>query len=194
MKNVLKFLGVLSTVALMSFNNPNKKIVVIDAGHGGKDNGAVVASSKEKEVSLAIAKKVKELNKNTEIEIILTREQDEFLSLKDRANFINNLKPDFVLSIHTNSNFSTELNGVELYVSDKNENITSSEKFATDLQSNFAKQNAVIKKADFYLLKEVKAPINFIEIGVISNENDRNYMTSDTGQEEIAQAILNAIE
>lgn len=194
MKNVLKIVRLFSVIACFGFNNPNKKIIVIDAAHGGKDYGAVVALFKEKEISLAIAKNVKKLNENADIEIILTREQDEFLSLKERADFINNLNPDFVLSVHTNSNHSEQLSGVELFVSDKNENIESSEKFASVLKNNFAKQNAIIKNADFYLLKEVKAPINFIEIGFISNDNDREYITSDKGQIEIAQAILKAIE
>jgi len=194
MKNVFKFVGVLCLTALMSFSNLDKKIIVIDVAHGGKDYGAVVDSFKEKEISLAIAKKIKELNKHANVEIILTRESDEFVSLNERADFINNLNPHYVLSLHVNATANQDKNGMEIFVSDKNSSNEDSEKFAQSLQNTFIGNDIAIKKADFYLLKNVKAPINFLEVGFITNDNDRAYITSEEGQNKIAMAILKVIE
>lgn len=193
MKHVFKFLGVLTLTALMSFSNINKKIIVIDVAHGGKDYGAVVQSFKEKEISLAIAKKIIELNKSADVEIVLTRDSDEFVSLSDRADFINKLNPHYVLSIHVNATANQDKKGMEIFVSDKNSHNENSEKFAQSLQNSFKNNDIAVKKADFYLLKNVKAPINFLEVGFITNDNDRAYITSEAGQTEIAETILNSI-
>lgn len=194
MKNVFKFVGVLCLTALMSFSNLDKKIIVIDVAHGGKDYGAVVDSFKEKEISLGIAKKIKELNRNTNVEIILTRESDEFVSLNERADFINELNPHYVLSLHVNSTSNQDKKGMEIFVSDLNSSNEDSEQFAQSLQNSFKGSDIAIKKADFYLLKNVKAPINFLEVGFITNDNDRAYITSEAGQTEIAEAILKVIK
>lgn len=194
MKNLSKFLGVLCLTALMSFSNPDKKIIVIDVAHGGKDYGAVVDSYKEKEISLEIAKKIKELSKNANVEIILTRDSDEFVSLNDRADFINKLNAHYVLSIHVNATANQEKKGMEIFVSDLNSNNEDSEKFAKSLQNGFKGSDIAIKKANFYLLKNVNAPINFLEVGFITNDHDRSYITSEAGQAEIAETILNIIE
>ncbi|MEG1021755.1 MAG: N-acetylmuramoyl-L-alanine amidase [Myroides sp.] len=194
MKNVFKFVGVLCLTALMSFSNLDKKIIVIDVAHGGKDYGAVVDSFKEKEISLEIAKKIKELNKNANVEIILTRESDEFVSLNERADFINELNPHYVLSLHVNSTSNQDKKGMEIFVSDLNSSNEDSEQFAQSLQNSFKGSDIAIKKADFYLLKNVKAPINFLEVGFITNDNDRAYITSEAGQTEIAEAILKVIK
>jgi len=194
MKNVFKFVGVLCLTALMSFSNLDKKIIVIDVAHGGKDYGAVVDSFKEKEISLGIAKKIKELNRNANVEIILTRESDEFVSLNERADFINELNPHYVLSLHVNSTANQDKKGMEIFVSDLNSSNEDSEQFAQSLQNSFKGSDIAIKKADFYLLKNVKAPINFLEVGFITNDNDRAYITSEAGQTEIAEAILKVIK
>lgn len=142
---------------------------------------------------MAIAKKIIELNKSADVEIVLTRDSDEFVSLSDRADFINKLNPHYVLSIHVNATANQDKKGMEIFVSDKNSHNENSEKFAQSLQNSFKKNDIAVKKADFYLLKNVKAPINFLEVGFITNDHDRAYITSEAGQTEIAETILNSI-
>ncbi|MBK8494710.1 MAG: N-acetylmuramoyl-L-alanine amidase [Chitinophagaceae bacterium] len=79
-----------------------KKItVVIDAGHGGKDAGASSAEGiLEKDLTLAIAKKIKELNSNDAIDIVLTRDEDVFMHPKEKANFVKSNNADLVISFH----------------------------------------------------------------------------------------------
>ena len=69
-------------------------------GHGGNDPGAQVGSALEKEIVMSIARKIQVLNTNTNIEIILSRDQDQFKSLSERTQFINSLNPDLVISLH----------------------------------------------------------------------------------------------
>lgn len=80
-------------------------IVVIDAGHGGKDPGAVGAISKEKDINLKVALKVGNLiEKNCDnVKVIYTRKKDVFIALDKRAEIANNAKADLFISIHTNS-------------------------------------------------------------------------------------------
>jgi len=91
---------------------------VIDAGHGGKDPGASGKYSREKDVVLAIALKTGQLlkKKYPNLEIIYTRKTDVFIPLKERAHIANKNKADLFISIHCNSNASSQPHGSETYV------------------------------------------------------------------------------
>jgi len=77
--------------------------VVLDAGHGGKDIGATDHGIREKDINLAVARKLGSLLKKDGINVVYTREKDVFLSLQERANIANRNKADLFISIHTNS-------------------------------------------------------------------------------------------
>ncbi|MDR1401239.1 MAG: N-acetylmuramoyl-L-alanine amidase [Endomicrobium sp.] len=103
-------------------NKRKKKIIVLDAGHGGEDAGAVGPNGvKEKKVSLSIVYELKALfDKNEDYEIILTRKDDTFISLPRRINIANDSKADLFISVHCNANLKREINSFEVYVfSDK---------------------------------------------------------------------------
>lgn len=93
------------------------KRIVIDAGHGGKDPGAVGKGGlKEKDVVLKIAKGLKEtLSKETEAEIVMTRDADRFIELEERTAIANTKEADIFISIHANASFNRLANGVETY-------------------------------------------------------------------------------
>lgn len=119
--------------------------VVIDAGHGGKDPGAVGAFSKEKDVVLAIALKLGELieKQNPDVKVIYTRKTDEFLELYQRANVANKAKADLFLSIHANSTTKKDPNGLEFFVlgphkNDDNLEVAKKENAVVKLESNVA--------------------------------------------------------
>lgn len=89
----------------------------MDAGHGGHDPGCNFKGKKEKDVTLAIATKFAKLVKDSypSIKVILTRDEDEFVELHERANIANRNKADLFISIHVNSNPVTKFNGTETY-------------------------------------------------------------------------------
>jgi N-acetylmuramoyl-L-alanine amidase len=104
---------------LPSFSTAQKvQRVVIDAGHGGHDPGAVGKISKEKDIVLAIALKTgKLINENMkDVEVIYTRKTDVFVELHRRARIANEAKADLFISIHCNANKSTTPYGSETYV------------------------------------------------------------------------------
>ena len=100
------FIILIGFFATDTFAQTNKiQTVVIDAGHGGKDAGAVGKKSKEKDITLAVAKKTGEYikKKYPDINVIYTRNKDVFVELIERARIANRNNADFFISIHCNS-------------------------------------------------------------------------------------------
>lgn len=193
MKKLTKFIALICLTIVFAFTNADKKTIVIDVGHGGRDSGIAMDEYQEKEIALNIASKIKMLNKNPNIEILLTRDTDEFITLDKRTQQINKLNPDFVISLHVNANNDEKENGKEIFVSDKNKQKEKSNDMALKLFCSFNEINVNIKKANFYLLKNVEYPIVLIELGYLTNKNDRKVLTSEKGQTEIAEKILSVL-
>ncbi|MEI7675424.1 MAG: N-acetylmuramoyl-L-alanine amidase [Bacteroidales bacterium] len=91
--------------------------VVIDAGHGGKDPGAIGSRTKEKDINLGVALQLGEMIKERQpdVKVIYTRDDDFFVELQDRANIANRSKAQLFISIHTNSAKSRDARGTETY-------------------------------------------------------------------------------
>lgn len=90
--------------------------IVIDPGHGGKDPGAMAFGLKEKDIVLAVSKKIaKKLRKSSHYEVVLTRSRDQFLSLEERTAVANAIKSDLFISIHVNAHSDKTAGGVETY-------------------------------------------------------------------------------
>jgi N-acetylmuramoyl-L-alanine amidase len=99
-----------------SFPLTSIKTVVIDAGHGGIDPGAIGKSGlREKDVNLDIAKRLAKLLKDDGVEVIMTRSSDILIPLTRRASIANNSKADIFISIHSNANRVRSLSGLEIY-------------------------------------------------------------------------------
>lgn len=199
MKNLFKILLVLIAFISLSFVSfKNKEInVVIDAGHGGADKGTYDESVSEKFLTESISKKIQELNNDSEIKIHFTRIGDGDLSLKDRADLINSIKPDLVISLHINKNDNPKASGYEFFVSDKSLVYEQSKEMAEKLSTAFSKvspmNNRGVKTAPYFILKKSECPAILVQMGFLSNEFDKNYVTHESGQMEIAQTILNFI-
>lgn len=100
------------------------KTVVIDAGHGGKDPGAIGKKSKEKDITLSVAKKTGEYIKQhcPDVNVVYTRSGDTFVSLLRRAQIANEKNADLFISIHCNANASPQPSGVETFVMGEHRN------------------------------------------------------------------------
>ena len=98
-------------------NNSSIEVIVLDPGHGGKDPGAEGANGlQEKHIVLSIAKKLKvKLEKDLNVKVLLTREDDSFISLKERTDFANANEADLFISIHTNAAENKKAHGIEVY-------------------------------------------------------------------------------
>ncbi|UKB80574.1 N-acetylmuramoyl-L-alanine amidase [Chryseobacterium sp. MEBOG07] len=182
-------LSIFST-AFLSFTPINKKYIVIDAGHGGNDFGATHGEILEKNISLSVAKEIQKFNKSQDkYEVILTRDSDSYPTLSDRTNQINKLNPAMVISLHVNSSPQKETvdNGFEVYT----QNSDVSKELAGKIYKKFNAHK--IEESNLHILRETKAPAVLVELGFINNSENRNYITSEKGQKEIAQKFVDVI-
>ncbi len=127
-----------------TMHNKYVKVIVIDAGHGGKDPGCNYVGVKEKDVTLAIAlatgKKIQTLM--PDVKIIYTRTKDEFLELHQRAEIANKNEADLFISVHCNANKNTSVAGTETYAmglhrANDNLDVSMRENDAVLLESNY---------------------------------------------------------
>ena len=165
----------------------DKKIIVIDAGHGGDDHGATYNQISEKDVVQDIAKKIKAWSENKNVEIILTREDDLNVQLSERVKKIGSAKPDLVISLHTNSYPNNNKAGTEIFIQEND----ASKSYGTRLAEMF--NNCPVNPKNLYILKNSEVPVIMLEIGNIRNENEFNYMNSENGKSEISRKILKFI-
>jgi N-acetylmuramoyl-L-alanine amidase len=109
---------IIVSVSASALKNDKGWVIVIDAGHGGKDPGALGSTSREKDITLAIALKTGEyIEKNIKnVTVIYTRKTDTFVELRDRANIANKNKADLFISIHANWAKSKSVMGTETYI------------------------------------------------------------------------------
>lgn len=196
MKNRTKVFLLLITIVSFSFVSPThlepKKInVVIDASHGGHDFGVTSNSITEKQIVEQVTKKIKSLNSN--VVIHLTRSDDQFLSLEERTDFINRIKPDLVLSLHVNASLNNKTSGLEFYVAKETEFFKKSNEIAEKLNDKFSENANLkmlgVKTGPFYILKKSDVPAVIIELGYLTNENDKKYLIDDNEQNRMAKSI-----
>jgi N-acetylmuramoyl-L-alanine amidase len=200
MKTKIKVLVILSAAVfgLFAFNSlETKKIIIIDAAHGGDDTGATLNGLQEKTIVETIAKKIKAQNKNENLDIVLIREGDHSMELSERVSIINNLNPNLVISLHINASENFSKNGVEAYISSNvkfHEQSKANAEILVDKVAGDYFSKGEIKEASFYILKNSNCPAMTLEVGYLSNVNDRTYLASEKGQTEIADKILEAVK
>lgn len=113
------------------------KTIVIDPGHGGKDPGALGKDiPHEKSIVLNISKKLREILIAKGYTVMMTRDTNRFIPLKERTKFATYHRADLLLSIHANSSESPQANGIETYYLDVNSTDKTSEKIAARENAN----------------------------------------------------------
>lgn len=203
-----KELGWIDKAALKKID-PNKKVIVIDAGHGGKDSGATAGGVYEKTLNLSVAKKVQSKLKSAGYEVIMIRSTDVFVELPDRAMIANRSNADIFVSIHTNS-FNGITSGIETFsynqqgsaknpivANDRNRTLKSnilSSSIQNSLISTTNARTRGAKKANFHVIRETGMPAVLTEIGFIDNTTERNKLVTNSYQEKLANGITSGIK
>lgn len=179
----------LASTAILSFSPTNKKIIVIDAGHGGNDMGVTYNEASEKQIVLGVASQIKKLNNSEDYEIILTRDSDQYAGLSDRTAMINKLNPEMVISLHINRTpgSETDKKGHEIFTQNSDASKALAEKISKKLGS------CKIEEKNLHILRESKSPAVLVELGFINNKEDRDYLSSEAGQKELAQKFIEII-
>lgn len=169
--------------------------VVIDAGHGGEDPGTNGSGWEEKVITLSVAQKVQTLLEEAEIEVIMSRYDDTFIALTDRAALTRTYDAPIFVSIHCNAaeNIPTA-NGIETYAAPNDE---ADAELAGYLQTQLiAATNAKdrgVKTSRLVVLTHNEAPAALVEIGFMTNTDECAKITDDDYQNTLAQAIAAGI-
>ncbi len=167
--------------------------IVIDAGHGGYDAGAVNGTRYEKNDNLRMAMAVGERLERCGIKVIYTRTTDEFVSLLERSRISNNNDTDLFVSFHRNSAINPAANGVEVlvYNNASTKSVQAAEAVLQALANVGIQSNRGVKRANLSVLRETNAPAILIELGFINNEEDNELF--DSQFDEYADAIAKSL-
>lgn len=184
--------GIIMPSSMLS-RDVNKRFVVIDPGHGGGDHGAIRGDISEKDITLDVSKRVRELLEKKGYEVFMTREIDETVSLQERVEISENLVPDMFVSIHVNSSNSDAPNGLETHYYKDNSLILAKTVHASML-NHVQANNRGLFKSKFYVINHTTAPAILLEIGFMSNPIERVHLITDFRKQATAKAIAEGID
>ena len=167
-------------------------LIMIDPGHGGVDGGAVRAGINEKDINLEVSKMIAQILKKKGYAVDLTRWDDATLSLQDRVDYSDANKASIFVSIHVNSSVSSDPNGIETHWWTED-----GEKLAEVVHSEFTKkvkaEDRGLVKSKFYVINHTKAKSILVEIGFISNDNERKELMTQSRKQKTAEGIAEGI-
>lgn len=186
----------------------NKKVILIDAGHGGKDPGKVgVNGAKEKDINLAIALVLRDLMEKEGYEVVMTREIDCGLyeetdsnkknaDMRNRVKLIEEVKPILAVSIHQNSFSQESSHGAQVfYYATSTEGLKFAKVMQQTIKDYIVDGNHRVEKGNtaYYMLKKSTCPLIIIECGFLSNYKEAELLTTQDYQTKMAEAIRNGI-
>jgi len=205
------------TMQAKSVTNPEKLTVMIDAGHGGDDSGAISSCGtlKEKDLTLDLALRTGKLLKKAGLKVLYTRSKDRTLSLNERSTAASKQKADLFVSIHANKASNTDACGIETFV------LTPSGYSGTsanspprgwqignknDYNSNllgYTIQKALVgtpdtfdrglKRQSFFVLRETYCPATLVEVGFLSNADDLKKLNCKKWRDTCAEKLFEGI-
>ena len=195
-------IGIIKTSRQDNIPRPQYTIV-LDAGHGGRDDGCSSLSGvKESDINLAITKTLRTYLTTLGINVVLTRhdagglysanaDNYKLSDMQARMDIINNCNPDLVISIHQNSYTDPSLRGAQAFYQENDE---ISMKFASCVQDQLISQLVDARQecnyGDYYILKESNLPAVLIECGYLTNTEETNLLSSPDYQNKVAYAIM----
>ncbi|WP_090833661.1 MULTISPECIES: N-acetylmuramoyl-L-alanine amidase CwlD [unclassified Bacillus (in: firmicutes)] len=193
-----------------SWNLPlSGKVILIDPGHGGPDGGAGDESALEKEIALSVSLKVRDYLQQQGALVIMTREEDKDLAdpdtrgysrrkvedLKKRLEMINESQADFFISLHLNSIPSSRWSGAQTFYGTKfSENKEAAMFIQAELRRNLENTERKAKSLNqVYILKHAKKPGALVEIGFLSNPQEKENLKKKKYQDKVAASIYKGI-
>ena len=177
----------------------NNLTVCIDAGHGGKDDGASVGSRREKDDNLKLALAVKKELEKKDVKVIMTREKDEKISLEERTDTANKSSSDLFVSLHRNSS-EDSTGGIEIWVKNSKPKADAllAENILDKLKRVGISDNRGVRfglagnsRGNYYVNQYTDMPSCLVEMGFMTNEKDNKLF--DKNLEKYAKAIADGI-
>lgn len=192
-----------------SWNLPlSGKVIVLDPGHGGPDGGAAIGGVLEKDISLSVSNMIRDYLQEQGALVLMTREKDVDLAgdvqgyrarkredLTQRVKLINDSQADMYLSIHLNAFPSSESSGAQtFYTLRYKENKELAKFIQAELRDNLENTRREAKAIDHvYVMKYAEKPGALVEIGFLSNAQERELLVDATYQDKIAVSVYEGI-
>lgn len=181
------------------------KVITLDPGHGGSDPGAVGADgTKEKDVTLDIAKKLEALLKKEGAKVYMTRTTDKDVcgpyakdadELQARVNVAEQYNSDLFVSLHINSSVNKKIGGFSSYYYPKTQyDLKIAKAIQNKLTANFGVDDLGVREANFYVVKRCSMPATLLELCFISNPKEEKLMNSNWFKNKTAKMIAEGIE
>ncbi|MDR1539999.1 MAG: N-acetylmuramoyl-L-alanine amidase [Clostridiales bacterium] len=193
----------LQTVPTSSFAMPlSKKIILIDAGHGGYDPGKVSGKSNEKDINLEIAKKLQAYLEQSDAIVFMTRIDDSELATTKKSDMYsrkltaNTSKADIFVSIHQNSFPNSSVHGAQVFYFNSSDN---SKKLAESIQKevkefvDYTNKFEAKENSNYYVLKQTTMPAVIVECGFLTNYSEKQKLLDPDYQDRLAWAIYMGI-
>lgn len=172
---------------------PKSLRVIIDAGHGGKDRGAVWGGVRESDLNLKVARRVENSLKSRGYPVTMIRRSDVFVDLRRRSEISNRYRNCIFISIHFNATSHTGVRGAETFYVGKRGRF-----LAKTIQSHLVNTLKVrdrgYKFKRFSVLNDTLCPAVLVECGFISNSYERSRCNSSSYQAAVARSIVSAVE
>lgn len=166
--------------------------VVIDAGHGGKDDGSSWNGLTEKKLCLDVAKRVEAGLKSNGLKTVMSRRSDTFVELEQRARIANRVPASVFISIHFNGCRKTSISGREVYYRSPRGHLLAS------AVSRFMKRRVTggtrgIFHGNYKVLRDTEMPAVLIECGYLSNKREALRCADPQHRQTLADAIVSAL-
>lgn len=173
-----------------------KTVIMLDAGHGGKDPGANNGAVLEKDITLEIAKLVKEQLQEGGWRVRMTRTDDSYMDIRDRAAYANQKQADLFVSIHCNSLEEGQASGIETYYAEAKEETSQSlaQAIQTELIAFTGAVDRGVKTTNYTVLVRTDMPAALVEVGFLSDEGERTLLQQEEYLKKLAQGIAGGIE
>ena len=199
---------------------PTLFTIVLDAGHGGKDNGTQNSrlGVKEKSVALDITMRLATILKSNGYKVLFTRKTDKFVELSDRSDYANKSHANLFVSIHCNAASNTSVSGIETFAvtpqwmpSTASSKQTKSDRIKVpgndadnwsqllsyyiqrSMRAATGSPDRGVKRARFAVLKSSKMPSTLIEVGFLSNSSECRKLATPSYRQKIAESIASGI-
>ncbi len=167
--------------------------VVIDAGHGGYDHGAIYGGHNEKDVTLSLSQKVAGYLEAAGIKSYLVRNDDRFVSLAERVEVSNSIDPKLFVSIHVNALATNpNMEGLQTYYYSPS-GLELGNVIHKQLLKDVGMPDQRVRKAGFWVIKHAEAPSVLLELGFMTNVEERKKLTRDSYQNDLAKAVARGI-
>ena len=168
------------------------KTVVIDAGHGGRDNGGSYGKVYEKWLALDTAMRVDRKLRSKGFKTVMTRKSDNFISLPGRVKIGNRYSNSIFVSIHYNFTWKRDVSGLETFYYSQR-----SKPLANAIQAGMLKKvkgvNRGVKYARYYVIRHAQNPAALVECGFVSNSKERGKTKEGWYREAISDGIVDGI-